>query len=356
MLHYLWEAGAWKTVLTSHVATDNPGPKTLQAVQGRWTKCGRGRRSLWKERNLFRVASEIWHRAAENQLTDWWNHSILRGSRVFIEFLWPCISFPSIFSEHWFWKPSQRLTQVAESCLWPFLLVLDLFAIICWLVRTKGCHHIIFPLWDVAVLALCATHVTPSLANPVLRTAESFWTLRSQLLQVSLPTFQGYLWLFQCQSALAGHLQELEFFLPLQIRLYYPQVSQWLCSSHPFEMLTFYECRLLACQLAHSPWIIFSLILIFWPVFMTISIYHSQSRHIYSPTASKSSNYRRGLNHYWFLLILSSGVPGMQKYFSWLSLIFSATYPGSLSQMVHNFNVDAFSKQHFNSACNLRLP
>lgn len=29
--------------VTGHAATDNPGPKTLQAVQGRWTKCGGGK-------------------------------------------------------------------------------------------------------------------------------------------------------------------------------------------------------------------------------------------------------------------------------------------------------------------------
>lgn len=67
-------------------------------------------------------------------------------------------------------------------------------------------------------------------------------------------------------------------------------------------------------------------------------------RDIYSPRASKSNNYSRGIKQRWLLLILSPGVPGMQKYFSGLSLFFSASCPGSLSQMAHKNNVYAFSK------------
>jgi len=47
--------------IIGHVATDNPGPKSLQTMQGRWKKCGGGRRPLEKERTLLSAVSEVWN-------------------------------------------------------------------------------------------------------------------------------------------------------------------------------------------------------------------------------------------------------------------------------------------------------
>lgn len=158
-----------------HVTTNNPGPNRLLAMQRRWTKCGEGRRLLEKERTLLRAAREVSNTAIMLHENSSWadiiTSLILKVKQVFVEMLQPCrhlchllwiLSFckPSLFGTGWWILSLTISVDVAFS------------AIICWLIRTKGWHCIIFCLWDDVLLALHAGHV------PHHFQAQGWWQLR----------------------------------------------------------------------------------------------------------------------------------------------------------------------------------
>lgn len=196
--------------ITGLIATDNPGPKGLQAMQVRRTTCGGGRTPLEKERTLLSAASEIWNRATISikpaHKLILWDHSILKVRRVFSEKLWPC--------RRLFQYLNTFLLQAISCQVWYRLLKL-FFSHFYWCCMFSQSlagwpgpkiaieSHFIFAMmscWPSVYLM----HIV-SFKLSAEDSIESFWSWRSQLLQVSLPTFPKYLCLFQCQYALAGH-------------------------------------------------------------------------------------------------------------------------------------------------------